>query len=167
MSVSIKVDIHGFEEVQKLINPRTIRRNLTKAVDQTANIVRDDFRKTVRTWDTKPRFIKRGPVQKTAGPEANVGTDSEIYLFVDSGTKAHLIRPRNVGLLRFQSGYTAKTRVRVVGSRGGGPRGPFVTAKSVRHPGTKARKFADEISRRRVKNLRNLTRLAINRSLRR
>jgi len=123
MPIKIVIIGKGFE---KLIDPKAVLRNLKGAVDHTANIVRDDFGKTVRTWNTKPSFRKRGPIQKANSLEARVGTDSEIYLFVDSGTKAHLIRPRNVGLLRFQSGYTAKTRVRVVGSRGGGPRGPFV-----------------------------------------
>ena len=164
MPIKVKLESSGFE---KFIDPKVIRRNLTRAVDQTANIVRDDFGRTVRTWNTKPSFKKRGPIQKANSLEARVGTDSEIYLFVDAGTKAHSIRPRTAGVLRFRAGYTAKTRVRVVGSRGGGPRGPFVTAKRVMHPGTKARKFADEISRRRTRNLRNLTRLAISRSLQR
>lgn len=165
MPINIGIKIEGFDK--KLIDPRVIRRNLTKAVDQTANIVRDDFKRTVRTWKTKVGFTKRGPTQKVDGIEATVSTGSEIYGFVEHGTRAHVIRPRRAGALSFRTGYKAKTRVRVIGSRGGGASGPRAFAKQVLHPGTRAREFSPTIAKRRLRNLRNLTRLAVLRSLKR
>jgi hypothetical protein len=166
MPINIGIKIEGFDK--KIIDPRVIRRNLTRAVDQTANIVRDDFKRTVRTWRTKAAFAKRGPIQKIDNIEAKVSTNSEIYLFLDKGTRKNYPIPKSgTANLRFRSGYTAKTRVRVIGSRGGGASGPFVHRRRVIHPGIKAREFSLTIAKRRLRNLRNLTRLAFLRSLRR
>lgn len=151
----------------KFLDPDTVERELIGALDHTANIVRDDFGKTVRTWRNKPSFDKKGPRRAGGGIVIDVYTGNEIYFYVTKGTRRHVIRPKSAGgRLGFQAGYTAKTRARVIGSRAGGPRGPFVTAKSVVHPGTEARDFDKEIARRRQKNLVNLSRLAILRSFR-
>lgn len=151
----------------KLIDPRRVKRELKNALDHTANIVRDDFGKTVRTWRNKPNFSKRGPRSVAQGFVVEVFTNHEVYSYVTRGTRAHLIRPRSAGgFLRFRTGFRPKTRVRVIGSRGGGAFGGFVTAKQVQHPGTQARDFDKEIAKRRTRNLTNLARLAILRAIR-
>ena len=141
-------------------------REFVGALDHTSNIIRDDFKATVRTWRTNVRFSKVGPRRLGGVLAVDVFTENEIYFYVEAGTKAHIIRPRTARALRFQTGYKAKTRPGVIGSRGGGPRGPFVTARSVRHPGTQPRNFSKVIAKRRQRNLVNLTRLAFNRSFR-
>lgn len=141
-------------------------REVVGALDHTSNIIRDDFNRTIRTWRRKPKFDKVGPRRLSGRLAVDVFTEDEIYFYVEAGTRAHIIRPRTARRLRFQPRYTAKTRPGVVGSRAGGPRGPFVTARSVVHPGTKARGFSKLIAKRRQRNLVNLTRLAFNRSFR-
>lgn len=154
-------------KIDKLIDPRRVQRELKGALDHTANIIRDDFGKTVRTWRNKPSFSKRGPRKVAQGFAVEVFTNHEVYGYVTRGTRAHLIRPRSAGgFLRFRTGFRPKTRVRVIGSRGGGAFGGFVSAKQVQHPGTQARDFDKEIARRRQKNLNNLGRLAILRAIR-
>ena len=105
----------------------------------------DAFRKTTRTWWHQPEFEMM--VQQTGNElEIVVGTDDRIYGYVDRGTPPHIIRPKKPGYpLRFQSGYKSKTTPGVIGSKAGGPRGDFVRAMEVHHPGTKPRKFSEAI----------------------
>ncbi len=144
----------------KLVDDKKLGREIRNALDHTANIIRDDFKKTIKTWNHKPTFNKSVKFRK-----AEVSTTDEIYGFVVRGTRAHPITPKAGGLLRFRSGFKAKSRPRIISSRPGGSSGPFVTAKRVSHPGTKPRDFDKEIAKRRKKNLNNLVRLAINRSI--
>ena len=143
-----------------------LSRELFNALDHTGNIIRDDFKRTVKTWRRDPKFTKEGPKKYKDGSAVTISTNDEIYFYIDEGTKAHIIRPRRAKRLGFRTGYRAKTRVGVIGSRAGGPSGPFVTAKQVMHPGFPARKFAKTIAKRRQKNLVNLVKLAFNRTYR-
>lgn len=81
------------------------------------------------------RAIEPDPI-KFAGPfrvETGVTAHTDYAAMVHEGTRPHVIRPRQANALRFQ-----------VGSR-------TVFAKSVHHPGTKARPFlrnaADQVAR--------------------
>jgi predicted NAD/FAD-dependent oxidoreductase len=57
-----------------------------------------------------------------------VGAKPKYALFVEAGTKAHIIEPRRKSVLRFKVA------------------GQWVAAKKVNHPGTRARKFMYEAS---------------------
>ena len=97
-----------------------------------------DHEKTVSTWSTKPRFTV-----KVSASEIEVRTDSPIWRYVDQGTKPHVIRPKRPGgMLRFSTGYQAKTRPGSIIAGSGGASGPVAWAKEVQHPGTKARGFS-------------------------
>jgi hypothetical protein len=101
----------------------------------------EDFEKTTATWDEEPEFHVRDVRFRWS-----VWTDSEIYAYVDRGTRPHVIRPKRPGYpLAFQTGYTAKTVPRVIASRPGGASGPTVYAMEVHHPGTEAREFTATI----------------------
>lgn len=104
-----------------------------------AEDAKSDFEKTVETWDNKPEFeIEERPRSFV------VATDSEIYKFVDAGTRAHTI-PADP-FLAFRGSYQAKTTPRVIMSRSGGASGDYVyTTKDVQHPGTEAREFTKTI----------------------
>jgi hypothetical protein len=148
-----------------IVDPRFLRSELFNALDHTANIVRDDFNKTTRTWSNKPTFRKVGPRRKITRMEVEVFTNHDVYFYVTRGTKAHVIKAVRAPRLRFQTGFRSKSRVRVIGSRAGSRFGPTVFAKQVSHPGSKAREFDKEIARRRQKNLNNLVRLALLRAI--
>lgn len=101
-----------------------------------------DFKKTTATWDHTVDFeavpVPTGYV---------IGTEDEVYGYVDAGTKPHIIAPHGKALV-FQGGYTAKTAVRVIGSTSGGASGAvIIRRKAVRHPGTKARAFSETIAK--------------------
>lgn len=75
------------------------------------------------------RLRVSGDMRVSRGAGQVVGTvsfDADYALAVHEGTRPHIIRPRNARALRFRVG------------------GEIVYAKSVRHPGTRARPFLFE-----------------------
>ena len=110
-----------------------------------------DFEKTTETWEKGVEFEKIVDY-RPKGPEIFVGTDNEIYGYVNDGTRPHPIFPVRAKALAFQWGgkgsYTPKTTPRVIGSRAGGPSGPMVHRPYVQHPGTEGRHFDDEIEKK-------------------
>ena len=141
-----------------LINTSKLMSGLQRAVDDTTAIADRDFKATVKTWKRKPTFRRKRVAKVRGGLSGDVTTRDEIYGYVTFGTRPHLIpkRPKRGGSrLAFRTGYRAKTRPRVLGSRGGGARGPMAFARQVRHPGTEARRFQQEVAARRQRNIRN------------
>ena len=121
--------------------PCAVREVLSELSDD----VKDDFNKTTQSWKRSPRFTKKELTNADViGFE--VSTDNDIYRFVDKGTRAHMILPRNAMMLAFPAQYQAKTTPRVIGSQAGGSSGPSVFARGVHHPGTEARDFAETIA---------------------
>lgn len=141
--------------VTKTIKPsrlkeKEMRLELLNALRKAAKDIRKDFDLTVKTWEHKPEFQE---VISLGGnsPSVLVGTDDEIYRYVDEGTKAHIIRPKKAKRLRFQGTYTAKTSPGVIGSSSGGSSGDVIYSTGVHHPGTKARKFSQAIEKKWAK----------------
>jgi hypothetical protein len=126
---------------------KELRLELLNVLRSISKDVRKDFEATVKTWEHKPRFEEAISL-KGAGPQFLVGTDDEIYKFVDKGTKPHIIRPKKARALHFMGGYRAKTKPNVIGSSSGGASGPEVFTKHVNHPGTKARGFEEAIGKK-------------------
>lgn len=141
----------GFKAVKPdIYDVEAFTRASKKAVDKVAKGMLDDFEKTTRTWEHKPVF---GTSVFSSGDKhsAVIGTNDKIYKFVDQGTKPHTIKAKRRGgrLAYNKGGFRAKTSPRRLSS-GAGARanGPLRRPKAVRHPGTKAREFSDEISKR-------------------
>lgn len=104
-----------------------------------------DYRRVTNTWHHKPDFEQ---VIDVDGDEVQllIGTDDEIFGYVDQGTRPHIIMPKKPGgRLAFQSGYRAKTVPGTLKSFSGGKFGPKVVRPWVMHPGTKARRFTQMI----------------------
>ena len=112
--------------------------------DKLANEALRLFRGTTRTWKHAVDFQADTDVGG-GGVTVLVGTDDFIYGIVNDGSAPHTITARNAKVLAFQSGYRAKTTPGSLQSRSGGASGPMVYAKTVRHPGTRARKFTEQI----------------------
>lgn len=123
--------------------------------------IKDDFEKTVKTWDKKPEFktTHKGPDGDDLVLE--VSTDNEIYGYVSGGTRPHEIRPRKAKALAFQANYRAKTVPKRLPSRKGGKSGPTVIRQSVQHPGTEAREFEKLIMKRQQPKFRRFVQQAI------
>lgn len=112
---------------------------------------RRSFARTVQTWKRKPAFkvFPSKPISRGFRVVA-VGPNADIYRYVSRGTKPHVIRPKgkaNGGAdrLRFQTGYTAKTKPGRISAGSGGKFGPTVYHDEVMHPGIEARDFEGQI----------------------
>jgi hypothetical protein len=115
-------------------------RQLDKALDDEAQLIKADFAKSTGGWSTAVTFtVTSGSFSR------KVGTTNRIYGFVNEGTPPHMIYPRGKFLF-FNVPYTAKTRPGSLGSGGGGKGDTPVFAREVRHPGTKPRKFNELIA---------------------
>ena len=111
-----------------------------------------DFKKTVRTWDHKPKFTKTFvelPNQMSVKVYPT-GRYKDQYYYVHEGTKARLIIPRPGNtVLKFQSGYLPATRAGKISAKHAFRHGNTVFATKVRkHPGIEARKFSDTIAKK-------------------
>lgn len=112
-------------------------------------LAQQDYESTQRTWNHKAKF---NLTEDRVGGNYRVTTgtnDVKPYIFVDKGTKAHDIKPKRSRYLVFSSGYTAKTRVGIIGSQPGGAFGDLRFATTVHHPGFPGRKFTRTIAKRR------------------
>ena len=148
--------------VAKAIKPARFKREafakaIADAANKAAKDIEADFKATTKTWSRQPTFIKEVDT-KTSPVQILVGTDDEIYRYLDEGTglygPKHRKYPIFAGIytgkskakaLRFQWGgpgsYRAKTTPNVIGSGSGGPSGPMVAFPYVMHPGIKPRNF--------------------------
>lgn len=137
ISVQIKVDVPD-----SLLDDAAVRNEIERALrNQTAPDLRRQFDKTTEGWDNRPNFS-----QKFASGNdyisATVYTTQEQYGIVNAGSPPHPIPARHGGMLRFQLGYRAATRPRVISSRAKQRSGQFVTTPLIpRHPGFDARDF--------------------------
>lgn len=133
---------------------------LEKSVQKTAGLVLRDLESTVKTWKHKPTFDVT--ITHTGNDYAiTASTDDKPFVYVEAGTKPHIITPKRSKYLRFSSGYKAKTRPNVINSYPGGAFGSDIFAKSVRHPGFPGRHFTKAIASRRQKTLEQETSQAI------
>lgn len=122
-----------------LLDAEALSRAIENTLDNVAKDIKVDFDVTTQTWNERPDFT----IEKREGYRF-IGTDNEIYGYVNFGTRAHPIRPLGSGVLRFQTGFRPKTVVRQIKSNAGSHFGPFAAAREVMHPGTEARAF-DEV----------------------
>lgn len=96
---------------------------------------------TTQTFKHRPDFT----IETSPGSRI-VATDDEIYDFLDSGTRPHLIVAKSpFRPLVFGVGGSPKTTPRVIGSRAGTKGGTPVRALVVHHPGSAPRDFAETI----------------------
>lgn len=104
----------------------------------------------VANWEHKPQFKSRKFIRpdRIAVNIFPAGANARIWRFVDEGTRPHVIRAKNAPVLRFRTGYRAKTLARPARTVSGGGRatGPWVSKAVVNHPGNEPRNFTKEIA---------------------
>lgn len=143
---------------KKLPDSAAIQRVIDDVLDNASYDAMSMYLDTTKTWKDRPSFHMR----KLRGSRS-VGTKSKIYQFVDKGTRAHVIKPKRAGgVLRFKfGGFKAKTTPgRLQSNRGAAGRN-WRSPKSVRHPGTEARGFSEEIQKRMQKQIASDMRKAL------
>ena len=119
-----------------------------RTMSATAYDVRDGHDKVVLAWDHKVRF----EVKRKIEPGYRIvkilatGPHESLWLWVDQGTKAHVIKAKTAPYLRFRTGYSARTaRVARANVGTGQATGGWVQTEEVNHPGTEAREFSQDI----------------------
>lgn len=127
------------------IDLAAIRKRIEQGLDDTAVEVKDDLDATTASWKHSVAFVtKKQSMQRT------ISTRDKIYGYVEKGTPAHDIAPRNTLYLKFGWKPTPKTKPGVIGSGPGAKGSPTVfTKKTIRHPGTKPRRFVPAIVKKR------------------
>jgi len=141
--MNVKVEVLGAGVMEELaVDMERAERVIQNALTGTAQDIQVDFQTTTQTWRRRPGFAVREEGQYSR----IIGTEDEIYGYVNYGTGPHLIRPVNARRLAFPANYQAKTSPGNIGSSGGGSSGPTVYANAVMHPGTAARKFDEAIA---------------------
>jgi hypothetical protein len=125
-----------------------VKRAFVTALDGAAEGAKVDFETTTATWQHKVGFS----IDKQDDRRI-VGTDDEIYHFVNKGTKPHTIVAHGRALVFPGGGFRPKTRVKVIGSSGGSKGSGTVFRPVVHHPGTDAREFDQAIAEKWQKQL--------------
>lgn len=98
---------------------------------------------------------RTGALQRSIHPGWNVGTRAQVVadaahaVFIEKGTRPHLIRPRSARVLAWNNTPGAN---RLSGARRSGV-APNVFARLVRHPGTQADPFLEPAARQALGEL--------------
>jgi len=143
MAVSVSITV---EVPDNILNDADVRDEIQRMLRQrTGPELRKQFGKTVDGWDHKPSFSQKFATRNDY-LSVTVSTTQEQYAIVNYGAPPHRITPRRGGMLRFQPGYTAATKPRVISSRAKRRSGPVIGAFSVEHPGFEAREFDTTIA---------------------
>ncbi|TXH48261.1 MAG: hypothetical protein E6Q97_25090 [Desulfurellales bacterium] len=154
---------------------KRLRAELAGALETTGGKLKRMHEDVVRGWEHQPRFLVETRLtttllSATVKPDMRRRREALIWIYVNYGTKPHVIRPRKPGgKLKFQTGYSAKTAPGAAYNVGDGKaRGDWVQKDSVNHPGTEARGFTGTFTKQ-VKpefdrNVENAIRRAIRRA---
>lgn len=134
------------------------------AVREHGNTLKAEFQGIVSDWEHQPDFVVETKVTASAiavevRPRKRRKA-SDIFGWVDKGTKPHVIRPKRSnkrGRLAFRLGYSALTRPIARAHVGTGQaNGPFVMPAEVHHPGTTPRRFSETVQQRTYPAFRKL-----------
>lgn len=124
-------------------DPAALKRALENGHRAVVEAAAVDFHVTTRTWKHQPAFA----VSWTASG-GEVTTADKIYRWIDQGTKAHTILPKNKKVLAFPSGSQAKTTPGEIRSQPRTHGGGTIFARVVRHPGIQPRNFEEAIAKK-------------------
>lgn len=106
------------------------------------------YEQVTSTWQHKPAFVV-----EVSRDGVRVGTNDEIFGYVNLGTKPHIIRPKGAKVLSFMAGgFVPKTMPRSLTASAGRPGQSQAFAHEVHHPGTKPRNIDATIGRKLAKS---------------
>lgn len=120
-------------------NPIAHRREINRALNESAERIQEDFYKTVKTWKNKPSFEVEG---KKARFTREIYAENDVYFFLNGGTR--------VRYATMTGDFRAKTAPNRFIARGGRGGVAFINKKKPRK-GIKARKFDQKEVRRASK----------------
>lgn len=126
--------------VEQAVTPRVLLRRWQVRTTQLAKV------RAPKRTGTLARSIHPGMIMGTV---AQVIADAGHAVYVEKGTRAHLIRPRNARALAWNSDAGA---TRLSGAMRSGV-APNVFARLVRHPGTQPQPFLEPAARQSLDEL--------------
>ena len=150
-----------------IIDQTRLARAVLDAIDDTTEVMLNDFEKTTKTWEHDVDFYQVRASQQGDMGQGAAGTDDTIYGYVTRGTKPHGEDAVNANMMFFATDSVPKTTKGTIGSKGNSNNSDFVFTKHVDHPGIEARGFEDTISTRRQRNLQTNVQAAIAREVER
>lgn len=131
----------------KRINEKAMYDILNRELESISKDILFDFEVTAYTWNHKPEFTRLVSIGPSS-VDILVGTDDEIYKYIDEGTKKHFVGPKKKGVLAWRTNYVPKTSPGSMIATGGGASGPFAfDSKGHMVSGIKARKFTKTIQK--------------------
>lgn len=125
-----------------------IGRDLIEGLAAAGMIAKADFKLTYWNWDdeNQPKWEEFGPRPKGTDLVWMYTTESTPFIWVDLGTSGpYTITAKNFPRLKFQTGFTPKTRPGRLTSSAGGSFGPWTSPVSVEHPGIEPRAFSVQV----------------------
>lgn len=132
---------------KRFIDPVKMREAIAKVYDDVAEGAKADLERTTSTWSEKVDFEIFRPFGNNGG--IYITTDSDLFELVsEKGAKRHTITPNVRGRLRYKIPFSPKTVPGVIASFRGSKGSVVVTARRVRHPGFRARKFISLVTRK-------------------
>lgn len=128
------------------LDPKEYQKAEQEARMKAARRVRDQFKRTTRTWKRQPEFVVRTQPMPRGYIRIVAGTDDKIWGYIDKGTPTRYIVPRRARFLRFRVPYGAKTTPGLLTSKAGFVGNQWVSKRRVKHR-IKARGFSKIIAR--------------------
>ncbi|SRR5258706_1611243 len=110
---------------------------ISNTLSAQAKAIKVDLALPAATWDHKVNVAINAPTPY----ERQITVDDEIYAMLNAGTRAHDIKPRSGGILRFRTPFRAKTVPDQIRSNKGALGNVTVWSHGVHHPGTRARNW--------------------------
>jgi hypothetical protein len=148
----------GTQIIFETIKPKTPNVKLAMdiviaAIEKETALHRRTLGKTTTGWTSQPRMETDSRYEgddyvATTAPSGDKKAVDR-WKWTDQGTKAHTIRARRAPMLRFKRGYKPRTRPGSFSSGQSKRFGPTVVTPAVRHPGTKARNWSGDLTKKR------------------
>lgn len=146
MTIKYTVDPLSTERLNRLarefkeLNTKIPTRALRDAGNRIGNQLKILLMRPSATWQHKPAMQK---TIRTSNSTVTIiiSVNDEPYVYVSLGTRPHAISAKNAKMLRFSPGGTPKTTPNSLNAGSGSKSGDVVFAKTVQHPGIRARNF--------------------------
>jgi len=158
---AIVIKIKPIIPKRRMIDPKRQQQAIEQGMADAKDGALEDFKSTTSTWSHQPDFVAK---QQKDG--YLIGTNDDVWLMLNKGTRAHDIVAKKISL-RFPGGpYRPKTRPGFIGSQSGGSSGAFVFRGKVHHPGTSPRGWSTIIAKKWRSRLAQMVQKRISEALR-
>lgn len=135
MSLSIGLTLHRGGRLPPVAD---VLAAINAGLTETAEAAREMLLEPTATWKTEVEFLIRTPKRGVR----IISTTNQKYIWVDKGTKEHMIFPRKPGgRLFFAGAFSPKTKPGSLAAGPGASGPPPIVSKGVIHPGTEPRNF--------------------------